>query len=73
MVNVRGSQLECAKVVHESMLVPVLMYGSETMIWKERSRITAVQMDNLRGLLGIRKMYKVPNAHTDKGVEERGG
>ena len=35
--------------------MPVLMYGSETMIWKEKemSRIRAVQMDNLRGLLGI--------------------
>ena len=34
------------------------------MIWrkKERSRIRGVQMDNLRGLLGIRRMYKVPNA-----------
>ena len=29
---------------------------------KERSRIIAVQMDNLRGLLGIRRMDKVPNA-----------
>ena len=28
----------------------------------ERSRIRAVQMDNLRGLLGIRRMDKVPNA-----------
>ena len=39
------------------------MYGSEKMIWKdnERSRIRAVQMDNLRGLLGIRRMDKVPN------------
>ena len=39
------------------------MYGSETLIWKEkeRSRIRAVQMDSLRGLLGIRRMDKVPN------------
>ena len=38
--------------------MPVLMYGSETMIWKEeeRSRIRAVQM------LGIRRMDRVPNA-----------
>ena len=44
--------------------MPVLIYGSETMIWKEneRSRIRAVQMDNLRGLLGIRRMDKVLNA-----------
>ena len=37
-------------------LVPVFIYGSETMLWKEkkRCRIRAVQMDNLRGLLGFR-------------------
>ena len=40
------------------------MYDSETMIWKEKemSRIRSVQMDNLRGLLGVRRMYRVPNA-----------
>ena len=57
-------QLECARVLHETLLVPVLMYGSETMLWreKERSRVRAVQIDNLRRLLGIRKMDRVPNA-----------
>ena len=42
----------------------VLLYGSETMIWrkKESSRIRGVQMDNLRGLLGIRRMDRVLNA-----------
>ena len=51
-------------VLHETLLVPVLMYGSETMLWKEkaRSRVRAVHMDNLRGLLGIRRMDRVPNA-----------
>ena len=40
-----------------SVLKLVLMYSSETMIWKkERPRIRAVQMDNLRDLLGVRKM-----------------
>ena len=40
-------QLECAKVLYESLLVPVLTYSSKTMIRreKERSRIRAVQMD----------------------------
>ena len=46
------------------MVVPTLIYGSKTMSWKEeeRSRIRVVQMDNIRGLLGIRKMDRVPNA-----------
>ena len=34
------------------------------MLWKEkkRSRVRAVQIDNRRGLLGIRRMDRVPNA-----------
>ena len=52
-VNARDLHLECARVLHETLLVPVLTYDSETMLWKEkRSRVRAVQMDNLRGLGG---------------------
>ena len=60
-------------------LVPVFMYGSEAMIWKEeeRSRIRVVQMDKIRSLLGIGRMDRVPNARirefcgVAKGVDER--
>ena len=62
-------------VLHETMLIPVLVYGSETRLWKKekRSRIRAIQMDNLKGLLGIRRMDS-PGI-TDKGVvlSEEGG
>ena len=79
LVNARNLQLECDRVLHESLLVPVLMYGSETMLFKEkeRSRIRAIQMDNLRELIGIRRMDKVPNARlrelcgVKKGLDER--
>ena len=56
--------------MYETLLVPILVYGRETMLWKEkeRSRIRVVQMDNLRGLLGIRRMDRVPNA----GIRELG-
>ena len=56
LINARNLQLECAKVLHESLLVLVLMYGSEIMIWKkERSKIRAVQMDSLTsGLSGYK-------------------
>ena len=62
LVNARGLQLECASVLYDALLMPVLIYCSDTMIWKrkKRSRIRAVQIDNLRGLLGIRRMDKVP-------------
>ena len=32
LVSAKGLQLECARVLHESLLVPVSTYGSETMI-----------------------------------------
>ena len=62
-----------------SLLLPILTYNSETMIWREKkwSRIRAVQKDNLRSLLGIRRMNKVLNARirllcgVTKGVEEK--
>ena len=79
LVSARSLRLQCARVFHESLLVPVLTYGGETMIWrqKERSRIRVVQLDNLRGLLGIRRMVRVLNARIRqlcrvmKGVNER--
>ena len=42
----------------------VLMYGGDTMLWNEKEipRIRSVHMDNLRGLLGIRRMDRVSNA-----------
>ena len=51
LVNAKSLQLECDKVLHETLLVLVLIYGSETMIWKEkeRSRVRPVQMNNFRG------------------------
>ena len=44
LVNVRNLQIEYARVLHEILIVLVLMYGSETILWreKERSRIIVV-------------------------------
>ena len=50
-------------------------------IWREKERFTirAMQIDNLRGLLGSRRMDRVPNARIRelctvvKGVDERSG
>ena len=38
----------------------IFMYGNETVIWneKERFRIRGVQMENVRGLIGIGRMDK---------------
>ena len=63
LVNARDLELECTRFLHEALLVSVLMYGSKTMLWKkEISRTRAEEMDNLRGLLSIRIMDRVPNA-----------
>ena len=41
IVKARDWQLQCARVLHETLLVLVLMYGSKAVLWreKERSRI----------------------------------
>ena len=63
IVNARDFQLECARVLHEALLIIFLMHGNETMLCKEeRSRIRVVHRDNLRSLLGIRRMDRVQNA-----------
>ena len=51
--------------------VPVFMYDTETMIWKEeeRSRIRHSQMDNLRGLVAIRRIDEAQNAQIREGME----
>ena len=38
LVNAKDLQFDCARFLHETLLVPVLMYDSKTMLWKERSR-----------------------------------
>ena len=78
-VNVRDLQLEWARVLHEILLILVLIYGSDTILCseKERSRIRAVQMDNLRSFLGIKRIDRVPNARirdlcgVTKGLDEK--
>ena len=62
-IGVLSELVECEMVLQEKLILPVLLYGSETMIWREEetSSIMVVQMDNLRGLLGIRRMDRVPN------------
>ena len=63
LVNTRGLQFECDMVLHEPLFVPVVTYGSEKIRKeKERSRIRAERMENLRGLLSIKRKDKVPNA-----------
>ena len=49
LVNARDSQIECARVLHETLSLPILKYTSETMLWKEEeiSRVRAVQIDSL--------------------------
>src|SRR5678816_1585400 len=54
-------------------------YSSETMVWnkKYRSKVQCVQMDNLRGMLGVKRIDKMRNERfrklcgVKKGVNER--
>ena len=66
-VNAMSLRLECSEVLNEGLLISVLKYKSVTKGWmkEERSRIKAMQVDNLRGLLDIKRIDEISNA-TDK-------
>ena len=57
LVNARDLQPECARALHEGLLVPFLLYGSETMIWREKkgSGFRIMQMENPKVLQGTRR------------------
>ena len=40
LINAKDLQLQCAKVLQETLLVSFLMYGSETMIWIGTMKLT---------------------------------
>ena len=60
--------------VYGSVVVPVLMYGSETWVWQKRhrSRITACEMRYLRGVRGVMRRDCVRNEQVleECGVKE---
>ena len=39
LINARDLQLQCARVLGETLIVPVLMYGSDTMLWIRKVEI----------------------------------
>ena len=38
LINARDLQLGCARVLHETLVVPVLMYDSKPMLLREKER-----------------------------------
>ncbi|XP_060809954.1 uncharacterized protein LOC132904043 [Amyelois transitella] len=50
--------------VHRGVLVPTLMYGSESWVWqkKHESRINAVEMRALRSMLGVKLSDRIRNS-----------
>ena len=75
LVDVKGLTLESARVLHEDVLLPVLMYSSETIVWNKmyRSKVQCVQMDNLKGVLGVRRIDKMRNERIRECVVGRKG
>ena len=39
LVNARNLQLGCARVLHDSLVVLVLMYGRKTRIWEGEGEV----------------------------------
>ena len=63
LVCTMSLRLECVRVLEEGLVVLVLMYVSEALVWreKERSRIRTVQMKNLKSFFGKKGMDGISN------------
>ena len=50
LVNSRSLQLERERLLHKGLHRPVLLYGSEIVVWKEKEkgRIMVAYMEDLR-------------------------
>ncbi|KAI5642761.1 hypothetical protein NE865_05287 [Phthorimaea operculella] len=59
-----NSQKVSNKAVHRGVLVPTLMYGSESWVWqkKHESRINAVEMRALRSMIGVKLSDRIRNS-----------
>ena len=63
-VTLKSLLLGSARALHEGLLVSSLIYGKETLGRRESesSLIKAVQLDDYRVLLTIRRIARIPNA-----------
>lgn len=71
LVKSRHISQRAKLAVHDAVLAPTLMYGSESWVWKKRqeSRINAVEMRSLRSMIGVKLRDRVRNVE----VRERCG
>ena len=63
-MNSRNVSKMARLAVHRGVLVPTLMYGSESWVWQKRheSRINAVEMRALRSMCGVTLKDRVRNS-----------
>ena len=73
-MNSRKVSNKARLAVHEGVLVPTLMYGSESWVWqkKHESRINAVEMRALRSMLEVKLSDRIRNSEIRKrcGLKE---
>ena len=57
LLNQRHLSIQCARALHEGILVPTLLYGNETVTMYDRdvSRLQAVEMNMLRNDVGVKR------------------
>jgi hypothetical protein len=59
----RVVSIKAQLAVHNGVLLPTLIYGSESQVWQKKhtSRVNAVEMRALRSLIGVKLSDRVRN------------
>jgi hypothetical protein len=63
LVKEKHLSIQCARALHEGVLLPTLLYGNETLSMYERdaSRLQAVEMSLLRSAIGVTRRDRIRN------------
>ncbi|GBP82570.1 hypothetical protein EVAR_87816_1 [Eumeta japonica] len=64
IVNSKSVFKQARLAMHNAVLIPTLMYGSESWVWqkKNESRINAVEMRSLRSMCGVSRKDRCRNS-----------
>ena len=73
VLSKRGLGMKAKKCLYEGLIVPTALYGSETwgMRSAERRKVNVLEMESLRSLVTVLRMYRVRNEEVRRrpGIE----
>ncbi|GBP46058.1 hypothetical protein EVAR_41411_1 [Eumeta japonica] len=70
IMNSKSVSRQARLAIHNGVLIPTLMYGSESWVWQKKNerRINAVEMLSLRNMCGVSRIDRCGNSNLKERV-----